>query len=64
MFSHCFFLILTGDFRNAETFKNNPYNIGKLKSLINNKMYFLLDKKQRGILGLIVMITNKIKSQF
>jgi hypothetical protein len=64
MFNHCFFLILTGDFRNAEIYKNNPYDIGQLKSLINNKMYFLLDKEQCGILILIVMITNKINFNF
>ena len=56
-----FFLILTDDCTNDETYKNNHYNIGQLKYLINNKMYFLLDKEQCGILLLIVMIINKVE---
>jgi hypothetical protein len=45
----------------AKDFYLRTWNVafGQIYSLIYNKMYFMLDKEQCGILGLTVMIINK-----
>jgi len=60
MSSHCFILLFTGI---TKYFYLRTYNIafGQINSLIYNKMYFLLDKEQCGILTLTVMVINNDK---